>query len=72
MKSNIRTVEHCMHDCLMKDSVRTGTHIVHPVAAVFPYLCFGKKSFDLTNTERRLAVLLRRSDGCNQEQFEGS
>jgi hypothetical protein len=30
------------------------------VAVVFPYLCFGKKSFNLLNTERRPTVLLRR------------
>jgi hypothetical protein len=52
--------------------VRTGTHIVQTVAAVFPYLCFGKKSFDLSNTERCSAVLLKRLDGCNLEQFEAS
>jgi hypothetical protein len=33
----------CM-TCLMKESVRTGTHIVRTVAAVFPYLCFGRNS----------------------------
>jgi hypothetical protein len=42
------------------------------VVAVFPYLCFGKESFDLSNTKRRPAVLLRRPDGCNLEQFEAS
>jgi hypothetical protein len=31
--------------CLIKDSVRT-------VEVVFPYLCFGKKSFNLSNTKR--------------------
>jgi hypothetical protein len=45
--------------CLIKDSVQTGTHIVRTVATVFPYLCFGTKSFSLSNTERHLAVLLR-------------
>jgi hypothetical protein len=49
-----------------------GTHIVRTVVAVFPYLCFGTKSFSLSNTERRPTVLLRRLDGCNQEKFEGS
>jgi hypothetical protein len=49
-----------------------GTHIVQTVATVFPYLCFGKKSFNLSNTKRRPAVLLRRPDGCNLEQFEAS
>jgi len=47
-------------------------YIVRIVAAVFPYLCFGKKSFYLSNTERCLDVLLRRPDGCNWEQFEAS
>jgi len=58
--------------CLMKESVRTGPHIVRTVAAVFPYLCFGKKSFNLSNTKRYPAVLLRRPDRCKLEQFEGS
>jgi hypothetical protein len=46
----------------MKESIQMGTHIVRTVAAVFPYLCFGKKSFNLSNTEKRPAVLLRRLD----------
>jgi hypothetical protein len=58
--------------CLIKDSVWMGTHIVRAVAIVFPYLCFGTKSFSLLNTERRPAVLLRHPDGYNQEQFEAS
>jgi len=37
--------------CLIKDSVWTRTHIVRTVVAVFPYLCFGKKSFYLSNIE---------------------
>jgi hypothetical protein len=61
----------CM-TCLMKESVWTGTHIIWTVAAVFSYLCFGKKSFNLSNTERHLAVLLRCPDGCKLEQFKGS
>jgi hypothetical protein len=50
---------------LIKDSIRT-------VVAVFPYLCFGTKSFSLSNTERRPAMLLRHPDWCNLEQFEAS
>jgi hypothetical protein len=49
----------------MKDRVWT-------VATVFPYLCFGKKSYSWLNTERRPNVLLRRLDGCNLEQFKVS
>jgi len=49
----------------MKESVCTGTQIVRTVANVFTYLCFGTKSFSLSNTERRL-------DECKPEQFEGS
>jgi hypothetical protein len=49
-----------------------GTHIVKTVAAFFPYLCFGTKSFSLLNTERHPTVLLRRPDGCNLDQFEAS
>jgi hypothetical protein len=56
----------------MKEIIRTGTHIVRKVAAIFPYLCFGTKSFSLSNTERRPGVLLRCLDGCNLEQFEAS
>jgi hypothetical protein len=36
--------------CLIKDSVRMGTHIVLSVVAVFPYLCFGKKSHSWKET----------------------
>jgi hypothetical protein len=50
---------------LMDESVRT-------VAAIFPYLCFGKKSYSWLNTECRLNVLLKRPDGCKLEQFEAS
>jgi hypothetical protein len=50
---------------LIKDSVRMGTHIVRMVAAVFPYLCLGTKSFSLSNTERRL-------DRWKLEQIEAS
>jgi len=57
---------------LIKDSVWTGTHIVLTVAAVFPYLSFRTKSFSMLNSERRSNVLLRRLDGCNQEQFKPS
>jgi len=57
---------------LIKDSVWTGTHIVRTVAAFFPYLCFRMKSFSLSNSQRRPAVLLRCLSGCNLEQFEGS
>jgi hypothetical protein len=56
----------------MKGSVWTGTHIVLTVAAILPYLCFGKKSHSWSNTERRPDMLLRRSDGGNFEQFEAS
>jgi len=42
-----------------------GTHIIRSVAAVFPYLCFGTKSFSLSNTERL-------PNGCNLEQLEAS
>jgi len=61
----------CM-TCLMNLCVRTGTHITQTVAAVFPYLYFGKKSHSWSNTERRLNMLLKRPDGCNLEQFETS
>jgi hypothetical protein len=58
--------------CLIKDNVSTGTHIVQTVAVVFLYLCFGTKSFSLSNTERHPVALLRRMDECKLEQFGGS
>jgi hypothetical protein len=36
--------------CLIKDAVRTGTHIVWTITVVFPYLCQRWKSFYLSNT----------------------
>jgi hypothetical protein len=51
--------------CLMNEHVRT-------VAAIFPYLCFGRKSHSWSNTECRSDVLLKRIDGCKLEQFEAS
>jgi hypothetical protein len=33
--------------CLKDDRVRMGIHVVRAVAAIFPYLCFGKKSWSL-------------------------
>jgi hypothetical protein len=33
--------------CLMDERVRTGIHVVQTIAAIFPYLCFGKKSWSL-------------------------
>jgi hypothetical protein len=42
-------------------------YIILTVAAVLPYLCFGKKSFYLSNTERRPNMLLRRPNGYNLE-----
>jgi hypothetical protein len=56
----------------MNERVRMGTLIVRTVAAVFPYLCFGKKSYSWSNTELRPNVLLKRLDRCNLEQFEAS
>jgi hypothetical protein len=43
----------------MDECVRTGIHIVRTVAAIFPYLCFGKKSHSWSNTECRPDVLLK-------------
>jgi len=37
----------------MKESVRTGTHIVRTVAVVFPYMCLKQKPNYLSNTEWR-------------------
>jgi hypothetical protein len=45
---------------------------VRTVAAVFPYLCFGKKSHSYLNIEWRPDVLLKHLDGCKLEQFEAS
>jgi hypothetical protein len=54
----------------MDEHVRTGIHIVRTVVAIFPYLCFGKKSHSWSNTECRLDVLLKRPNVCKLEQFE--
>jgi hypothetical protein len=56
--------------CLMDERVQTGIHIVRNVAAIFPYLCFGKKSHSWLNTECRPYMLLKRLDECMLEQFE--
>jgi len=58
--------------CLTDERVRTGIHIVQTIAAVFPYLCFGKKTHSWSNTEWRPNVLLKRPNGCKLEQFEAS
>jgi hypothetical protein len=58
--------------CLTNERVQTRIHIARTVAAVFPYLCFGKKSHSWSNTEWRLDVLLKRPDSCKLEQFEAS
>jgi hypothetical protein len=61
----------CM-TCLMDERVRTGIHIVQTVAAIFLYLCFGKKSHSWSSTEWRPDVLLKRLDGCQLERFKAS
>jgi len=33
--------------CLMYEHVRTGIHVIRTVTTIFPYLCFGKKSWSL-------------------------
>jgi hypothetical protein len=58
--------------CLMEERAQTGIHIVRKVAAIFPYLYFGKKSHSWSNTECRSDVLLKRLDLCKLEQFEAS
>jgi hypothetical protein len=56
--------------CLMNERVRTGIHILQTVAAIFPYLCFGRKSYSWSNTECRPDVLLKHPDGCKLEQLK--
>jgi hypothetical protein len=58
--------------CLMNERIWMGIHIVRIVAAVFPYLCFRKKSHSWSNIEWHLDMLLRRPDGYKLEQFEAS
>jgi hypothetical protein len=71
-----RTSSGCMNfecpTCLVDERIQMGIHIVRTVAAVFPYLCFGKKSHIWLNTEWHLNVLLKRLDGCKLEQIEAS
>jgi hypothetical protein len=50
--------------CLMDGRVRTRFHIVRTVAAIFPYLCFRKKSRSWSNTECHPDVLLKCPDEC--------
>jgi hypothetical protein len=57
---------------LMDERVLTWFHIVRTVAAIFPYMCFGRKSHSWSNTECRPDMLLKHPDGCNLEQFEAS
>jgi len=45
---------------------------VWTVAAIFPYLYFGKKSHSWSKTECRSDVLLKRPNRCKLEQFEAS
>jgi hypothetical protein len=56
----------------MDERIQSGIHIVPMVAAIFPYLCFGKKSCSRSNTECRPDVLLKRLDRSKPEQFEAS
>jgi hypothetical protein len=58
--------------CLMDERVQMGIHIVQMVAAIFPYLRFGKTSHSWSNTECRPDVVLKRPDRCKLEQFEAS
>jgi hypothetical protein len=58
--------------CLMDKHIRTGIHIIRTVTAIFPYLCFGKKSHSWSNTECCLDMLLKRLYGCKLEPFEAS
>lgn len=57
---------------LSRIAFRWNNYVVQTVATVFPYLCLKRKSFYLSNTERRPDVLLRRLNECNLEQFEAS
>jgi len=56
----------------MDERVRMGIHIIRMVAAIFPYMCFGKKSHSLSNTKCHPDVLLKRPNGYKLEQFEAS
>jgi len=58
--------------CLMNERAWTGIYIVRIVAAVFPYLCFRKKSHSWSNIEWRPDVLLKRPDEGKLEQFKAS
>jgi hypothetical protein len=58
--------------CLMDERLRTGIHLIQMIAAIFPYLCFGRKSHSWYNTEWHPDVLLKRLDEYTLEQFEAS
>jgi hypothetical protein len=57
---------------LSRIASKRNNHVVRTVVAIFSYLCLERKSFYLSNTERRPDMLLRRSNRCNLEQFEAS
>jgi hypothetical protein len=56
----------------MYKHVWMGIHIVRTVSAIFPYLCFGKRSHSWSNIECRPDVLLKSPNECKLEQFEAS
>jgi len=56
----------------MDERFRMGIRIVRTVVAIFPYLCFGKKSHSWSSTEWCPDVLLKRPDRCKLEQFDAS
>jgi hypothetical protein len=67
MNSDVRTVELCKHDLPYEGECPDGnTHRPNGCSCLL-CLCFEKKSLNLSNTEKRPNVLLRRPDGCNLE-----
>jgi hypothetical protein len=72
MKAVTRTSEFWVRNLPYGWARPDGNPHVWTVAAIFPYLCFGKKSYSCSNTECRSDVLLKGSDGCKLEQFKAS
>jgi hypothetical protein len=72
MKTDVRTVELCMHD-LPYEGERSDRNTHRPDGcSCLPIYVFWKEIFQPVEYWNLLDMLLRSSDGCKMEQFEGS
>jgi len=73
MESDVRAVELLRHTFSILRIASGREHTTFGRLQLSSHICVLEQSpFSLSNIERRSAMLLRRSDGSNQEQFEGS